>query len=168
MFDIAAIGTATPLLLSALAMYQGLSITASTSGADLGTFPSVPVSILKISSIVSQAVSVYFPGVLEQLSASGSTIHLHWLAIVGALSFISNTLQLIPRDNSNGGKLMLAVAGEQNFRVISVLAGVVKFLCIFPLIFNFSGDSADEVIDTSRLLIDYIVASQLAGNTAEV
>ena len=81
--------------------------------------------MLKVNSIMAQLLSNIFPALAAAISSSvavnpnldsisggvlgggvdATLVHLHWLVIVGVMSFVSSVLQLIPLDNSAGSKL---------------------------------------------------------------
>lgn len=92
----------------------------------INTFPTVPIAMLKVNSIMAQLLSNSFPALAAAISSSvtvnpnldsissgvlggggvdATLVHLHWLVIVGVMSFVSSVLQLIPLDNSAGSKL---------------------------------------------------------------
>lgn len=150
-------------------MYIGLKITADTPNEILESFPVIPLSLLKTNSVVSQAISTTFPDLFRALDTNiDVTVHLHWLVLAGGLSFIANILQLLPIDNSAGGKMSLAVLGPDNYILLNIFAGIIKFVFFVPMIFNMNGVSgASNVIDMKRLLVDYILSSQLAGGSAD-
>ena len=90
-------------------------------------------------------------------------VHLHWLAIVGGLSLTGYILQLIPIDNSSGSKMSFSVLGQDFFSILTSFLGGLKFLFILPMLFSFNPGP----ITPKRLLFDYFVTSQLAGNPME-
>ena len=66
-----------------------------------------------MNSVITQLFANAFPSLaaafntvsVNGVRADGSLVHLHWLVIVGMMSFIASVLQLIPLDNSAGSKL---------------------------------------------------------------
>jgi hypothetical protein len=180
MFDLALAGSATALLSSMALMVYGVLLTAQAPADQLALFPSLPVSLISVNSVVKNVFAAQFPGLGDSGSSSidVSSIHLHWLAIVGAVSFIANSLQLLPIDNSAGSKFSYAVLGRDNFEILNVATSLFKFLFIIPMIFNLggvggAGTAADTaaaagavaLFTTQRVLLDYVVASQLATNS---
>ena len=168
MFDIALVGISTALLSSAALMVYGVALTKSAAATILADYPTLPVSLLELNSVVNNIFSHQFP----MLFANGDTsrIHLHWLAIAGAVSFIANSLQLLPLDNSAGSKLSYSVIGRDNYDVLNAVTSLIKFFVIFPMLFSLGGDNASVittagVFSAQRLIIDYIIASQLATNS---
>merc|ERR1711998_98127 len=117
-------------------------------GAAAASFPTLPVSLLKVNAVVSNIFLPAFPGIIGNSGATADSVHLHWLAIVGAVSFIANSLQLLPLDNSAGSKLSYSVIGRDNYDVLNAVASLVKFLVIFPMLFSLGGDNA-SVISTA-------------------
>ena len=168
-FDTAAIGISVALLYSLTALFLGLQITATATSEAVASFPSVSLALLKTNAVVSQLLSYELPMIAQEVAAVGpsvvstfdATVHLHWLAIAGAVSFIANTLQLIPADNSAGSKLGQSVIGRDNFQIVSLFTGAIKFLIVFPMLFTMNTVGA---ITSPRLLFDYFVTSQVAGN----
>ena len=86
----------------------------------------MPIAVLKLNSIMAQLLSNTFPALAGAISTSvmvnpglesinsgvlggggvdATLVHLHWLVIVGVMTFISSVLQLIPLDNSAGSKM---------------------------------------------------------------
>ena len=160
LFDTAAIGIFTPLLLSFGLMYLGFSFGANDPKDVVENYPSIALSLLNTNSIVAEAINSQYPGIFDALSQNAATtVRLHWMVIAGAISFIGNTLQLIPVDNSAGSKMSLAVFGLENFTVASVLIGFVKFLILLPALFT---DVGSLPLDSNRLLVDFLLCSQLA------
>ena len=169
LFDVAAISSAVAVVNSLALLFYGLSLTASAAQDVLNSYPAISVSLLRTNTVINQVISNYYPGIFVGLSPEvDSTIHVHWLAVVGATMFIANILQLLPIDNSVGSKMYLAVFGRESFELLSIFAGLFKGFFIVPLIFNFGGTAAAaSIITKPRLLLDYILSSQLAGSTAQ-
>ena len=120
----------------------------------------VPLALLNINSIIVEVLNKQYPGIFEVLATDPTTtVHLHWLVIAGAISFMGNTLQLLPVDNSAGSKMSLAVLGLENFTILSVLAGFFKFVYLLPVLFSDLGSMA---LDKNRVLVDYLLSSQLS------
>lgn len=166
-FDITFAGVIVGLLSSIIALYWGISLTlSSTSEQIISTFPAIPISLLQTNSILSEILSTSFSNTRELLLATPTTsvLHVHWLAIVGATSLIANTLQLIPVDNSSGAKLNFAVLGIGNNTAFNAFVGLFKAIFFFVSIFTLNaGDVPDKMITKSRLLLDYLLSSQIAG-----
>ena len=85
--------------------------------------------------------------------------------------FISSVLQLLPIDNSWGSKMFLAVFGKEQFELLTIFS--VFFKAIFflaPLFNNFGGTVAGAATGLAkpRLILDFILASQLAGSSSVV
>ena len=113
MFDIALVGVAVPLLSALVLMVYGIQLTTQADSVVAASFPTLPVSLLKVNAIVSNVFLPAFPGLMKGNGITSETVHLHWLAIVGAVSFIANTLQLLPLDNSAGSKMSYAALGRK-------------------------------------------------------
>jgi hypothetical protein len=164
MFDVAAIGLATSLLSSFALLWLGLDLTAQASSEALLAFPSVPLALVDINAVVSQVVNYHIPGALESLpDGAASGLHIHWLAVVGACSFVVNLLQLFPVDNSAGSKLCQAVFGIGNFAFVNAVAGLVKFIFLVPILISLA-TGVSPVITKAKLLLDYFLISQITSS----
>lgn len=166
-FDVAAVGVSVALISSLAALFFGLQITASASSDVVANYPSVSLALLNTNAIVTQFLSYQLPvaaqvtteaavTVGDTVLAASPAVHLHWLAIAGAVTFIANTLQLIPVETSAGTKLGLAALGRDNFAPVFVLSGLLRFLFVLSTIFRVS---TSAIITTPRLLLDYFVTS---------
>jgi len=149
-----------------------LILTADASKEVLATYPTLPLPLLQVNTIISQFITSFcFPdlftttSILSLQEASTTMVHLHWLAIAGAVSFISSTLQIFPIDNSSGSKLSYAALGRENFGALNTIIGLARFIFFVP--FLFSGPEAVNYVSKSRLFFDFIIISQLCGNTSE-
>ena len=169
-FDAAAAGLIVALASSLLALYTGLQITAEASPEVVAGYPAMSLALLNTNAVVTQFLNYQLPqaAVLARevaattvgITADPTTVHLHWLAIAGAVSFMANTLQLIPVDNSAGSKLALSVLGQEVFTIISLFTGAIKFLFVLPMLFTLNAG----VVTTPRLLFDFFVTSQIFGS----
>jgi len=167
MFDVAALQIGSSLLSSLALLLYGLSLTSSAAKETLSTFPTISISLLQSNNIVGQLLRNKFPEVFLNLSpVADTTVHLHWLAIVGASTFIASLLQLLPLDNSSGSKMSFAVLGRDNFELLTALASFVKFFFIVPYFFGF-GPPATPFFDKPRIFLDYILSSQIAASSSE-
>jgi hypothetical protein len=169
-FDAAAAGLIVALASSLLALYTGLQITADAAPDVVAGYPAMSLALLNTNAVVTQFLNYQLPqaAVLARevaastvgITADPTTVHLHWLAIAGAVSFMANTLQLIPVDNSAGSKLALSVLGQELFTILSLFTGAIKFLFVLPMLFTLNA----SVITTPRLLFDFFVTSQIFGS----
>lgn len=169
-FDAAAAGVIVALASSLLALYTGLQITADASPEVVAAYPAMSLALLNTNAVVTQFLNYQLPqaamlarevaATTVGVTANGATVHLHWLAIAGAVSFIANTLQLIPVDNSAGSKLALTVLGQELFTIVSLFTGAIKFLFVLPMLFTLNA----AVVTTPRLLFDFFVTSQIFGS----
>ena len=167
LFDAAAAGVSSALLVSLLVTIVGLQLTADAPPADVVSYPTVSISLLQTNSFIEQLLQWKFPGILEAVT-EGSTLHLHWLAIAGAVSFLGNTFQLIPIDNSAGSKMSYAVLGQESYTVLAIIFGFFKFVLIVPALFmGFGGDDPVAVMTRGKILVDYVLSSQIAGSNSE-
>lgn len=176
-FDTAALSISFALTCSLIAMYIGLRLTASTPGEALSSYPSVSLTIMDTNTVVRQVLSSEFPTIFQQLAdakratdlisggngegGGDAQVHLHWLAIAGAVSFITNTLQLLPVDNSAGSKMGSSVAGKDSFTVFTIVFGIMKSILILPTLFTMT---ARSLVSAPRLLTDYFLTSVIQGN----
>jgi hypothetical protein len=175
-FDTTAIGIAVALTGSLILLFIGLQITATSAPDVVASYPTVSLSLLDTNAIVKQLMSYEFPAVFKPLSEARAAtnmiyggdgagggdaqVHLHWLAIAGAVSFIGNTLQLFPLDSSAGSKMSMTVVGKNNFIFFGVFFGALKALFVLPMLFNMT---ATGVVTTARLLTDYFLTSTVLG-----
>lgn len=167
MFDITLAGIATSIGLSVAAMLVGLHYTEEASPDIIASYPLIPLSLLKVNTLVAQFLTSQFGDIFSQLSDpkyAESTVHLHWLVIVGALSFIGSVFQLIPLDNSVGSKLSFAALGRDTSQLITAIAGLTKLLFLIPMFFNVGGIASAVVPTRAKVLLDYILLSQLVSS----
>jgi len=169
-FDVSAMGLGLSLALSLLCLYSGLVLTADASKEALATFPTLPLPLLQVNSVVNQFIASFFPDIfatneIPQELSMLNTVHLHWLAIVGVVSFIGNILNIIPLDDSHGSKLSFAALGREKFGYLVIIMNIIRFFFFVPFLFR--GDSVVNAISKSRLIFDYIIISQLCGNVSE-
>ena len=195
LFDVAAITAGFSIVNSLALTLYGLSLTASASSDALLSYPKISSSLLQTNSVLGQLMANFYPawsglaitgtnGLGQGLSSiSGGfdivtgvgngdvLIHVHWLVVVGGSMFISSVLQLLPIDNSWGSKMFLAVFGKEQFELLTIFS--VFFKAIFflaPLFNNFGGTVAGAATGLAkpRLILDFILASQLAGSSSVV
>ena len=226
LFDIAAAGTGTALVLSLAAVYAGLSLTQGVPKEVISSeFPTVPVSLLQLNTVLAQifeplygslygattivtttaadALPVTTAGAAGDVvtavgnvvsssvdgggggggldaaasaaaSAAGlsqvvvdTTVHVHWLAVVGAASFISTVFSLLPVDNSAGSKLSYSALGRESWQLVSGLAGLFKLAFFTLMIFNVGGFAASNLLTRPKLMLDYVLFSQLVNSDRE-
>lgn len=164
-FDMSALGVGSALLTSLITMYTGLQLSVGQSEAIVNAFPSVSISLLKVNSVVSQFVSYQFPGLFDMLATDPTaTVHLHWLAIAGAVSMVYNTFQLFPFDNSAGSKMCYAYLGLDLNLVVSVFAGLFKGVFLITLLFTSGGTPP---LTKPRIFGDFLIASQITGDAMD-
>ena len=176
-FDTAALSITFALMCSLIAMYIGLQLTASTPTEALPSYPSISLTIMDTNTVVREVLTFEFPTIFQRLAdakkatdlisggngegGGDAQVHLHWLAIAGAVSFITNTLQLIPVDNSAGSKMGSSVTGKDNFTIFTVVFGIMKAILILPTLFTMT---ARSLVSAPRLLTDYFLTSVIQGN----
>lgn len=166
-FDIASLSIGSSLLFSTLALFVGLIFTVNAPQDVLATYPAVPYAFLQLDSLVSQLVSYELPN-LSYVTDSNTLVHLHWLAVAGALSLLGTTFQLIPLDNSAGSKMTFASLGRENFSLLTVGLLLLKFGFIGVIILNFNSFffSGVSAVTKEKLLFDYILVSQFCGDSS--
>jgi len=158
LFDITAAGFGSGIALSLLAFYSGIQLQLSSSSELISTFPTVPLSLIQANTIVWETISTIFPA--SALLPADSDVHLHYLIIAGAMSFFASCLQLLPFDVSTpGGRLSYCFFNAENYAVVLVLSNIFKVIFLVLSIFNFKLNPASR----SRLIVDFILASQLGG-----
>ena len=157
LFDISVVHVAMSYLSSLILMILGIILSTQASSEELLLYPTVPISLFKCNSIVKVLFESIFPGLFF---SGGDLIHIHWFAIVGTVSFIGNSLQLLPIDNSYGSKLTLSFLGKDNFEIFDGVINVLKVLILIPVIIISFGD---EISAGSKLLIDFLLVSLLVN-----
>ncbi|KAJ1432277.1 hypothetical protein B484DRAFT_32127 [Ochromonadaceae sp. CCMP2298] len=173
MFDIAFAGVATALGLSLAAVYAGMALGAGAEREVAAGFPTIPMSLLQVNTFVSQLFLAQFGDLYQAGSDMAQATadvpaQLHWLTVVGITSFIANTLQLVPGDNSAGSKLSYATLGREYGGLVSALAGVFKSIFFGLMIFNVGGFTNSPLLTKPKVLLDYFIVSQLVNNEFEV
>ena len=104
--------------------------------------------------------------VLFSISLAGgdTLVHLHWLVIVGGLSFMASVLQLVPVDNSAGSKLTTATVGRDIQLLVSGVLTLFKFVLFSLIVFNVGGVATSLAFSKQRLIFDYLWISQLLSS----
>lgn len=165
LFDISAIGIGSALLTSLITMYTGLQLSVDVSESIMKSFPTISLSLLKLNTIVAQFVNYQFPGIFDSLTSNPtSEIHIHWLAIAGAMSFVYNTFQLFPLDNSPGSKMSFAYLGPELYNVLTLFAGLFKGIFLITLVFASGGTMP---LTKPRIFGDFVVASQITADSVD-
>lgn len=177
MFDTAAAGITFALVCSFVAMYVGVQLTTTATADVLATYPTVSLTLMSTNTVVRQLLSLEFSWMFPYLAdvkratdlISGGNgegggdvpVHLHWLAISGAVSFMANIFQLIPVDNSAGSKMAGSVIGKNDYSIFMAVFSILKAVFVLPVLFTMSSSS---LLSPPRLITDYFITSAIHGN----
>ena len=115
LFDFAVAGPLGGMFVSILLLTVGLKMGV---GADLSTFPRLPVGVLRSSSLGGGLINLLMGGVLDGDGGEfgGGGVPLHPFAVAGFAGLIINALNALPFGTTDGGRAMLALLGRKNFR----------------------------------------------------
>jgi hypothetical protein len=166
LFDISIVNVAVGYVTSSILMIIGIMLSSQASSAELLTYTTIPVSLFKCNNIVGLYMNYQFPGILSDGNSVGDIIHMHWLAIVGTVSFIATSLQLLPVDNSNGSKITFAYFGIQEYEIFDNVVNLIKFVILIPVIITSFGDQingSNIIVDMNKLVIDFLLISGLVN-----
>lgn len=197
LFDVAAITAGFSIVNSLALTLYGLSLTASASSEVLLSYPKISSSLLQSNTVLGQLMANFYPawsglantvtnglgqglsGVsggfavdsgiggwvagIDMATGVGNAdvfIHVHWLVVVGSSMFLGSVLQLLPIDNTWGAKMFLAVFGKEQFELLTIFSVFFKAIIFLAPLFGGAG--------RPRLILDFILASQLAGSSSMV
>lgn len=163
MFDITLSGIITSLTLSTIALYAGISLTLQSNVEAVKSFPTISISLLQSNTMVNEILSSSFKNMPDNIVTTDATIHLHWLAIVGATSFMASILQIFPAGNNAGSKLSMTFLSLENYSIFNFFFGLFRGLFLLLSFFTLN-DIPTNVFTKSRLLLDFFVCSIIAGN----
>lgn len=123
LFDFAAAGPVFGLLTASAFLAIGLQQTAAASMEALSYYPSLPVSILRLSTLAGTVVETVLSGdgsnpgfVLLQDPAT--PVPLHPWAIAGFTGLLIQALELLPLGATDGGRLSLAFFGRRGHSLV--------------------------------------------------
>lgn len=157
LFDFAMAGPLLGTITSLGLLYVGLGMTAFTDAASLEQLPSVPVSLLRSSTLASGIIEYLLgDGLLNSPDPTTSLVKLHPLAIAGFAGLMTNALSLLPIGNTDGGRISLSFFGRSFSRVVQGTAILVLALCGL-----FGGDE-------SGIFISYALYCQFFQKEAEI
>lgn len=139
LFDFAITGPLFGLAASLILLYSGLETTVMMETSAQAQLPSVPVEILRSSTLGGGIIDFLLGGVLN--APGGSVINLHWMAIAGFAGLMSNALSLVPIGNTDGGRMSLAFFGRSSSRALQVVAIVILVIANF-----FGGDPSNILL----------------------
>ena len=130
LFDFAIAGPVLGLITSMTLLYVGLEMTAFADAVALEQCPSVPISLIRSSTLVSGIIEYLLgDGLLNSPDPTISLIKLHPYAIAGFAGLVTNALSLLPIGNTDGGRISLAFFGRSLSRVVQGTAILVLAFC---------------------------------------
>ena len=162
-FDAAFAGVAVSIITSFGAIIAGLDFTAHTDAASLASLPSLPVSLLRSSTLVRELCQWKFPTEFSGLPADGF-FHLHWLAVSGIVGLIGSLYRIFPIDNSAGSKMAFSVLGLEPFFVLNAASLFFRLVFLFPFVFDLGSSGSD--FGAKSLLVDFFFSSRFAGSSS--
>jgi len=142
-FDYAFSGACVGLLASASMLWTGLSLTTQASAEASKLFPSLPVSMLQLSTAGGSLFDNILGGAdgfLTQLDPA-TPVPLHPLAVAGFAGLLIQSLDLLPVGSTNGGRMSLALFGRQGYSAISGFTWLVVLFLSF-----FGGENCDLLV----------------------
>jgi len=125
LFDISLAGPLLGVIASLVALAIGSQLTLSS---DPATLPSLPIDILRQSTLGGSIIDTIIQGALyvpDGASSSGLMVSLHPLAVAGYISLIVNALALLPVGTTDGGRMAISMFGRNPKIVLGYLTMVV-------------------------------------------
>lgn len=130
LFDFAIVGPLTGIILSVILVFVGCEVTATLDSAAYATLPSMPLQILRQSSLAGGVIEYVLgagslsvpPSAVGTAAVADINIPLHPFAIAGFLSLLVNATNLIPYGRTDGGRVSLALFGRSGAQVIGLLS----------------------------------------------
>jgi len=156
LFDFALAGPLMGIILSLILLYSGLELTAFMDLSAREQLPSVPVQILRSSTLGGGIIEYLLGDGLLNTPNSDDAVKLHPYAIAGFGGLVTNALSLLPIGNTDGGRISLAFFGRSFSRVAQ---GFALLLLAISGIFG-----ADE----SNILLSYALFAQFWQREAEI
>lgn len=165
-FDMSAAHIGTSMTLSLAALSLGLKLMAGQTKEMIAAYPTLSVGFLQINGFIKAIVASQFPDIFLALEPQ-SLVHLHWLVIVGAMSFLGQVTQLLPVDNTAGDKMLSAVSKDSfSALLVRVAVGITKTLLLACAVFNVA--NINEGISRAKLLIAYTITGGVGRSDFEV
>lgn len=131
MFDVALAGPLTGLALSFAAFAAGMAMTQGAAPEISAQWPMLPVALFRSSLMLWQVGQALFSADVVSLPLV-SQIHVHPLAVIGALGLLTQALQAMPIGRLDGGRASTSVFGRKAATFLSaslvlyqVVSGVV-------------------------------------------
>jgi membrane-associated protease RseP (regulator of RpoE activity) len=135
LFDFAFLGPLLGFVSSFIFLGIGLVATQATIGTDAAQYlPSLPVSILKLSTLGGTVVDNFFGGNRYIIGQDPSVaVSLHPYAIAGFCGMMINALELIPLGSTDGGRISQSLFGRQGHSVVGGLAWLALLISSFSM-----------------------------------
>ena len=140
LLDFALAGPLVGILGSIGCLAYGLQLTGAADAATLQYFPSLPVSLLKTSSLGGSMVDYFLGGGLVgtenrfiTMQDPASQVVLHPLAVAGFCGLIINAISMLPLGSSDGGRASLAIFGRYGHALVGGAAWLALLIASFTL-----------------------------------
>ncbi len=131
MFDVAMAGPLTGIALSFAAFALGMAMTQGAATEISAQWPMIPVALFRSSLLLWQVGQALFSPDVVNLPLI-SQIHVHPLAVIGALGLLTQSLQSMPIGRLDGGRATTSVFGRKaatflsaSFVLYQVISGVI-------------------------------------------
>lgn len=135
LFDFAIAGPLAGMAASAAMLFIGMAVTISMDAATYSNLPSLPLNLLRQSSLVGGIIDSINPGLLAVPDAAlGSkalseiNIPLHPFAIAGYFGMMINAANLLPVGRTDGGRIGLTLFGRSGAQLVSFITLAFMFL----------------------------------------
>jgi len=146
------------LTVSAVLLVLGLQETATASAETFQSFPALPVSVLKLSTLGGTVVDSFVGGgngmLLQQDAETG--VPLHPFAIAGFTGLMIQAFELLPLGATDGGRLSLSLFGRLGHSAVS---GLLWFGLLVACLFGGGG---------TNLLVGAWIIWNFAQNDPEI
>ncbi|CAJ1968826.1 unnamed protein product [Cylindrotheca closterium] len=173
MFDFAVAGPLAGMVSSIIAIGIGSQLTATS---DPSTLPSLPIEILRQSSVGGGIIDNVLKGSLyvpDGAPMTGILISLHPIAVAGYMSLVVNALSLLPIGTTDGGRIAMAWFGRPSKLVIgnifmtsllfTGLLGSDLFLFYFSFVIAFQSGNEIACRDETLEIRSWRVAVAVAA-----
>eukprot|EP00977_Amphora_coffeiformis_P002534 scaffold473_cov156-Amphora_coffeaeformis.AAC.16 len=142
LFDFAVVGPSLGLLASVGFLVAGLELTNAADPETLKFLPSLPVDVLRSSTLGGSLVDYFLGGGqgFVTLQDPKEAVPLHPFAIAGFTGLLANALALLPLGSTDGGRMSITVFTRPGQFVISTA------VWLFLLVASFSFERADALI----------------------
>lgn len=129
LFDFAASGPLSAMVLSAFYIIYGLQMTLQASATSIPFLPTVPAALFKSSFLVGTIVSIFAPKLMALPLSQPVPIHPSFL--IGLSGIFASAVNLLPIGRLDGGRMCCAAFGRRNAYLISLLTTL--FLAVSAL-----------------------------------